>query len=253
MIQNLDPRVKISLVSLFSVLIIIIDKLPAAAVMAFVFLIVRFAAKIPFNGKSIRALVVMTVFIIILQTLFNPGKNYILNPIFPLSFPFFGGTGSLKWEGLLLGLVISCRLTALMLLLPVFTETTDPYQISQGLTRLGLNYRIAFVISAAFNLIPLYKDEALSVIEAQKLRGISTFEKGSFYAKMKTYPALVIPLVLTAMRKASLTGIAMDSRAFGAYKSRTWCENISLKIQDYITCAISLVFMVFMLWFNFYM
>jgi energy-coupling factor transport system permease protein len=68
---------------------------------------------------------------------------------------------------------------------------------------------------------------------------------------MKAYPGLVIPLVLGAMRKAQAASAAMDSRAFGVYKTRTWLDKPAMKVHDYLCLVICLVFLVIVLLFNY--
>ena len=238
-LRRLDPRTKILLAPMFSIIVFIIDQLPAAACLLICFLVLRTALKMPFgNIKTyFRILSAIIVFIILLQMLFGPGERYIIRPF--------------KYDGLILGLVIGCRLTALMLILPILIMTTEPYLIVQGLTRLGLNYRASYLITAALNLVPVFKEEAHSIMDSQKLRGMRTFDKGSFLDKFIVYKALAVPLVLGAMRRAQFTGIAMDARAFGAYKTRSWLSQIKIKRQDYLSFSASVVFAALMLAFNF--
>ncbi|MDR0442630.1 MAG: energy-coupling factor transporter transmembrane protein EcfT [Treponema sp.] len=249
---KLHPSTVILLVLLFSVLIFFVDELPVAAGLVFLLLVFRAAAKIPFRGgKFIKPLSMLVFFMIVMQTLLGPGENYIVTPLFPPAFPLLGGMGSLKWEGFILGMVIICRLAALMLLLPLLTGTISPHRIALGLTCLGLNYRAAFVITAAFNLIPVFTEDGRTIIDAQKLRGMRTFEEGSVFAKLKAYPGLVVPLVLGAMRKAQAAGTIMDSRAFGVYKTRTWLEKPSMKIHDFLMLAVCFIFAALSVWFNY--
>jgi energy-coupling factor transport system permease protein len=120
-----------------------------------------------------------------------------------------------------------------------------------GLTGLGFNYRAAFIITTAFNLIPSFEEEGRAIMDTQKLRGMSAFEDGSFFAKLKAYPGLVVPLVLGAMRKAQMAGLAMDSRAFGVYKTRTWLEKPSIKARDYLAVTAGFIFSGLTLWLNY--
>jgi len=178
-----------------------------------------------------------------MQTLFGAGENFIVKPLFPPSFPLLGGAGSLKWEGFIFGIVIVCRLFALVLILPVLTETTPLEKIARGICSFGFNYRSAFIITTAFNMIPIFEEEARLLMDAQKLRGTRSFERGSpLFVKMKAYPALVVPLVLGAMRKAKSSSVAMDSRAFGVYKTRTWLEQPRMNVYDFIFIASSVIF-----------
>ena len=253
-INNIDPRIKIFIVLLFTVLVFVIDKLMVVVCLMSSFLILRLAVKIPFRRIGfLKTFSMLAAFIILTQILFYPGENYIIKPLFPASFPLFGGMGSLKWDGLFIGLMICFRLTALMLLLPMFTVSTSPDKISAALASLGINYRAAFIITAAFNMIPLFEEEGRIIMDAQKLRGMRAFESRSFFTRLKAYPALVVPLMLGAMRKAQLASVVMDSRAFGVYKTRMWLEKPEMKRLDYLCVIICIIFSAVVLFFNFFL
>jgi energy-coupling factor transport system permease protein len=171
-----------------------------------------------------------------------------VKPLFPPSFPLLGGMGSLKFEGFILGIVIVCRLLVLLLLLPLFTETTPYNQIATGLCSFGLNYRSAFIITTAFNLIPFFREDAMRIMDAQKLRGLSAFDKKRpFFSAIKGYTGLLVPLILGALRKAQVSSVSMDSRAFGVYKTRTWIYKPKMKIYDFFVIAAFAFFFVFIL------
>jgi len=258
-ILKLDPRTKILLVMLFTVIVFVVDKFPAAVSLALLFYVLRLITGIPPHGiRFAKPLTMLAVFIVIIQLLFGPGDNYIVKPLFPPSFPFLGGYGSLKWDGLFLGLTICCRLAALTLLMPMLTLTTTPREIAAGLSFLGLNYRTAFIITTAFNLIPLFLEEGKAIMDAQKLRGMRSFESrsnggGSFFGKLKAYPSLAVPLMLGAMRKARSASIAMDSRAFGIYKTRTWLNRPVMNRLDYLSITVCVIFCAGFLLFNFFL
>ena len=194
MLNKIDPRSKLLFVFLISLPVFIIDRLPAAVCLLLSLTVFRLAAKIPFRGfKHIRNLSLLAVFIILMQTLLGSGENFIVKPLFPPSIPLLGGSGSLKWEGLIFGLVIVCRLFALLLILPVLTVTTPLEKIARALCSFGFNYRTAFIFTAAFNMIPLFEEEGRLLMDAQKLRGARVFEKRSFLSKLKAYPGACRP------------------------------------------------------------
>ena len=258
-IYKIDPRIKIFIILLFTVLIFIIDNLAATACLMSSLFILRLAAKIPIRQASfLKTFTMLAAFIIAVQILLYPGENYILKPLFPYSFPFIGGIGSLKWEGLFAGLTICFRLAALMLLLPMLTQTTSTEKIAAALNSMGLNYRIAFIITTAFNMIPLFEEEGRIIMDARKLRGMRAFESRSFFTRLKAYPALVVPLVLGAMRKAQLASVVMDSRAFGVYKTRTWLsvnghDKPEMKRLNNLSIVFCVIFSASMLSINFFL
>jgi energy-coupling factor transport system permease protein len=240
----MDARTKLFIILLLTFPVFFVSTFTASVCLLLSFIIIRFIAGIPVRGiKNIKNLTLLAVFIIFMQTLFGPGETFIIKPIFPASFPFFGGTGSLKLEGLIFGIMIVCRLAALMLILPVLTLTTPPYKIAAGLCALGINYRTSFIITTALNLIPLFKEEAFTIMDAQKLRGMRKFG-------IKSYISLLVPLMLGAMKKAQLASVAMDSRAFGVYKTRTWLDKPKMKSLDYFFMTGSVVFFIIMMFIN---
>jgi len=240
-LYDLDARTKLFIIILLTFLVFFINTLTAAACLLLSLIVINFTLGMPFKSfKYTKNLTLLAVFMIIVQTLFGPGETYIVKPLFPASFPLLGGAGSLKWEGFILGIVIVCRIAALLFLLPILTLTTDSHQISAGLCALGVNYRAAFVITAALNLIPFFKEEAQVIMDAQRLRGMRKFG-------IKSYINLLVPLMLGAMRKAQISSIIMDSRAFGVYKTRTWLEKPRMRSLDFFFIAGSVVFFAIMM------
>jgi len=134
-------------------------------------------------------------------------------------------------QGLYAGLMIACRIVALTALMPALTMTTDPQLLALGITRMGLNYRAAFIITSTLNLIPSFEEEARQIMDARRLRGMRIFKPGE-------YPAIALPLMIKALRQAHLMALAMDARAFGAYPARTWLREIKMSAADYAAFAV---------------
>jgi len=242
---SLDARVKIFFILLLTLLVFLTDSFPSVIFLLVSFIVIRLVSGVPPGSfRFFKNLTLLAAILVIIQMIFAPGDNYILKPLFPSFIPVLGGMGSLKWEGLALGLMIVCRLTALVILLPVFTETTPPARIAAGLCSLGLNYRVAFIITTAFNLVSVFKEEALVIMNAQKLRGMRKFG-------IKAAIGLLVPLMLGAMRKAQDSSAAMDCRAFGIYRTRTWLDRPKMKVYDYCFMAGCIVFFVCMVLFNY--
>ncbi|MDR2543169.1 MAG: energy-coupling factor transporter transmembrane protein EcfT [Treponema sp.] len=243
---NLDVRTKLICILLLTILVFLVNKLETAVCLLLSFVIIRLIVKVPFKaGRLFKNLALLAVFVILMQMIFGPGDTYIVKST-------AGDFNFLKWEGLLFGLVIVCRLFALMVILPVFTETTPHNQIAAGLCSLGFNYKNAFLVTSAFNLIPSFKDEASRIMDAQKLRGCRSFDKKTIFSGIKAYCSLLIPLMLDAMRKAQISSVAMDCRAFGIYKTRTWIDKPLMKKIDYFTVVFCIVYISCMLIFNYY-
>jgi len=234
---SLDARTKLVFVLTFTFLVFYVDTFSSVVCLLFLFILLRITVGMPINkNKSLKNLTLLAFLIILMQTPFGKGENYIVNPL-------FGGMGSLKWEGFFFGIIIVCRLLTLMMILPLLTQTTPPHKITRGLCALGVNYRAAFVITSAFNLIPVFGAEARAIMDAQRLRGARKFG-------IKSYINLLIPLMLNAMQKAQVSSVAMDSRAFGVYKTVTWLENPKLTKNDFLFISISVILFAAMIFIN---
>jgi len=205
-LRTLDPRTKLLLTALFTALVFIINVLPVAAVQMVLFLGLCLAARIPLKKifPHLAILLGLIALVIALQILFG--------------------------QGLYIGLMVACRIVALTALMPLLTMTTDPQLLTLGITRLGLNYRAAYIITSTLNLIPSFEEEARQIMDARRLRGMQSVKLGE-------YPAIVLPLMVKALRQAQLMALAMDVRAFGAYPARTWLRAIQLSSADYAAFA----------------
>lgn len=237
-LHKMDPRVKILAMLFFSIIVFIVKNTYVVLGMFLLFVAFWSVARLPWGGLLKFAKVVSGImgFIVLLQVVFYPGTTYLLGPI-PQNIFLIGGMG-FKLEGLLFGILLAFRLMALMVLMPMVIMTTEIHLFSLGLVRLGLPYKIAYMSSTALNMIPTFQDEIGVIMDAQKMRGMNVFEEGTKMQKLKAYPALVVPLVIGAMRRAQMMGVAMDTRAFGAHKTRHYIDSIQMRKVDWITAAI---------------
>jgi energy-coupling factor transport system permease protein len=242
LLYKLDPRTKLLIILLLTVTVFLVNKLPTAVFMLLSFVIIRQALKIPFLGiKYLKNLSLLAVFIVLIQTLLYPGENYVLFHLFNWVLP-------LSREGFILSLVVICRLFSLIVLLPLLTATTSADRLATGLSALGFQYRTAFIITTALNLIPFFKEEASVIMDAQKLRGAA--RRGT-RPGIRAYASLAVPLVLGAMRKAQISSVAMDSRAFGVYKTRTWLDKPQMKGYDFTAILICTLYIAGLLFVNY--
>jgi energy-coupling factor transport system permease protein len=227
-LHRMDPRTKLLLTVFFTVLIFIVDNLAVAAGLMLFFIIVCLAAKIPLRKifSHGKALLFIILFVMLLQLFFGrEDQGYFIKPLIPDNVPLIGGTGSLKRGGLFTALMIGCRIVAISVLMPALIISTEPRLLAYGITRLGINYKAAYIITSAMNMIPLFEQQARTIIDARKLRGTDSLDSGNFFSRLKEYSAIVNPLIIKAMRQSLEMSLVMDSRAFGAYKTRIWVAN----------------------------
>ena len=236
LIHRLDPRAKIVFMLLMASLVLLIQRIWLAAAVWLTLLVLWRVARLP--GAMLKdtgkALAGLALFLFVVQALFYPGATSLVYPIIPEQVPLIGGVGRITLEGILFAVLIILRLLAVVLVLPLVSLTTPIHLLTLGLVRLGLPYRVAYAMTTAINLIPVLQAEGNVIVDAQRLRAMQVFEKGRFWDKLRSYPALVTPLVIGAMRRAQLIAVAMDSRAFGAGKTRTYVHDIRFQARDWL-------------------
>jgi energy-coupling factor transport system permease protein len=234
--HRLDPRAKIIFMLLMTGVVFLIQQIWLAAAVWLSLLVLWRVARLPVTmlWQMSRALAGITLFLFVVQALFYPGQTSLVHPIIPVQVPLVGGVGRITLEGILFAVLIALRLFSMVLILPLVSLTTPVHVLTLGLVRLGLPYRLAYSITTAINLIPVLQSEASVIMDAQRLRAQQVFEKGRFLDKLRAYPTLVTPLVIGAMRRAQLIAVAMDSRAFGASRSRTYIQDIRMQLPDWL-------------------
>ncbi|HVN55148.1 MAG TPA: energy-coupling factor transporter transmembrane component T [Anaerolineaceae bacterium] len=241
-IHRLDPRVKIVIMLIVSTLIFTVQRIYIAGMVLVVVLALWLIARLPMPvlGGLVRALLPIIAFLFIVQAIFYPGNTPLIKPLIPIG----AGIGEITLEGVLFAVLLALRLIAMIILLPLVSYTTTVQKLSLGLVRLGMPYKLAFTTTTALNMVPILQAETGVIVDAQRLRAMQSFEKGKLGEKLRAYPALVTPLVIGSMRRAQLMAVAMDSRAFGASKSRTYLEDIQMQPGDWLFLVSSIIFAV---------
>lgn len=236
LIHRLDPRAKLLFLLLMSAIIFSIQDLLLSVVIFMTLCVLWLMAKLPISiiWGFAKALLPVFVFLIIVQAILYPGETALIEPLIPNFIPWIGGAGNITLEGILFAVLLMFRLVSMILLLPLVSMTTPVHILALGLVKVGVPYQLSYTLTSALNMVPILQDEISSIIDAQKLRAMQIFEGGKLRDKLRSYPALVTPLVIGAMRRAQDMSVAMDSRAFGAHKTRTYIEDCELTSIDWV-------------------
>ncbi len=120
----------------------------------------------------------------------------------------------LSRASLLFGLGRGLKLAELLATSVVFLSTTKIEEFTVGLSTLGVPYRAGFAITLAFRLAPLFMDSAITVYQAQSLRGYD-FNRGGPLERIRRYVPVIIPVFMGALRKANAMAMALEARGFG--------------------------------------
>ncbi len=240
--HRLDPRVKmVWLVCMFLLAFAFNHPLHLSILLAIV-LALWVHMRIPYSELKLffKALTVVAILTFIFQLLFCPGEHVLVSYSVPRWIPYLGGTSAITLEGLINGIAMALRLFVIVLTMPAVTMSTSIEQLVIGLVKSGMPYEVAFAFTTALNLLPVLQGDAAKTIEAQKARAFTAIEKGSLLQRLKAFAPLIVPLMVGALKKGQQLEIAMESRAFGAYKKRTYLIEIKMRKLDWLFLAIVL-------------
>lgn len=237
-IDERDPRVRIGIVVMMSILCFLLRQWMTVVTALVIALVLWRSVGLGFDEliAGLKPLRLVFVLVIAAQALFYPGET-------PLSVTA-PGTGTVTLpvtvEGFAFGVMLCLRVLVLACTVPIVTARTGIDRIVLALTKLGLPYRAAYTVTTALNQMPVLKTDIGTITEAQRLRGSTAFtQSGRLLQRLKAYPALVVPLVMTSMRRANLMGVAMHSRAFGSGATRTSIHTLTFDRTDAFVLAVS--------------
>ena len=218
-LHRLDPRVK-----LFGTLIYLISIFVANSFLTFGFLaiclgIVIYLSKVPFSYmvKGLKGIVLLLIIAGIFNLFMTPGQALVeFGPL------------SISDVGLKNAVLMTARMIFLIIGTSIMTLTTTPNQLTDGLeTSLSplslINvpvHEIALMMSIALRFIPILVEETDKIMKAQMARG-ADFETGGMVKKAKAMVPLLVPLFVSAFRRASDLALAMEARCYHGGEGRT--------------------------------
>jgi len=167
-----------------------------------------------------------------------------LTPIFslPRSWWLIGGA-TMTLEGVLYAVNIVAKTLTMTLAIPLGVFTTDVNSMIIGMVKAGVPYKIAFIFSSTLRFLPLLFDQAQSIIEAQRLRGLALESMGPL-KRLTVYARIAVPLILGVLVRSQTVEIVLQSKAFSGSTHRTYLHESRLGPADYVFLALSLAFLV---------
>ena len=235
--HRLDPRTKILLVVLYIVALFCAKGAVGYAVMALVLLTCARISKVKFKSlvRGLKPVLFIIIFTAIMNLFFTPGENYI----------FELGLLRVSAEGLRNAFFMVLRIMMLIMGTFLMTYTTSPISLTDGLERL-LNWmkklrvpvhELAMMMSIALRFIPTLIEETDKIMSAQKARG-ADFESGNLIQKAKAMLPILVPLFVSAFRRADELATAMECRCYHGGEGRTKLHVLKYESRDYIALAL---------------
>lgn len=235
-IHKLDPRVKLlgTLIFLISLFISnnFIGYIVATCFLASMIVI----SKVPFSYmvKGMRAIVFILMFSVIMNLFMTPGETLVA---------FWKLT--ITKEGLRMAVMMAVRLSFLIIGSSIMTLTTTPNNLTDGLEK-GLGFlkvikvpvhEISMMMSIALRFIPILMEETDKIMKAQIARG-ADFESGNLMKRAKSLIPLLVPLFVSAFRRANDLATAMEARCYRGGDGRTKMKPLKYKKRDGIAYLI---------------
>ena len=229
-IHRLDPRVKLAGTLLYLISLFLFQG-PLALAVATAFLIsLIILSSVPFSYmvKGLRTIIIILIITAAMNLFFTTGTVIVQFGIFKLTY-----------EGIQMAILMMIRLVYLILGTSLMTLTTTPNQLTDGLEK-GLRglgkigvpvHEIAMMMSIALRFIPILIEETEKIMKAQTARG-ADFESGGLIKKSKALIPLMVPLFVSAFRRANDLALAMEARCYHGGDGRSRMKPLTYTGRD---------------------
>lgn len=239
-LHRMDPRTKLFGTMVYIVSLFIADSLFVyVAAALFLALTIRLS-KVPvtFMVRGLKSIVVLLLISVSFNLFLTPGT-----PIFRIGFL------QMTWEGVEFAALMATRLIFLVLGSTILTLTTTPNQLTDGLEKsLGFLgkvgvpvHEVSMMMSIALRFIPILIEETDKIMKAQMARG-ADFESGNLIQKAKAMVPLLVPLFISAFRRATDLAMAMEARCYRGGDGRTKMKPLHYESRDRAAYVIFVVY-----------
>jgi energy-coupling factor transport system permease protein len=213
----------LALVMLFVAAFLLTDPVYLAPLLALVLIVTASARSLPVLYRMRWLLLPVFVFTTLIWTVF---------------FPSTPGVPVDRWLALRYGLGMALRLETYLATGFLFLATTSIEEFAFALSRLGLPYRVGFVLTLAFRLVPVFLDAALTVRDAQRCRGLD-FRTGTVRQRIARYVPVIVPVFIGGLRRADQMAFALEVRGFSAERVRTSLPRPGITGGDVLMVAVA--------------
>jgi energy-coupling factor transport system permease protein len=184
--------------------------------------------------RGFKFAVLTSLSLFLLYILFNKGGDILFSSKYDIL--------NLTSEGLSLGLRISARFLSIILFSYLFILSTNPNDLAYALMKLGIPYRIGFMLVTALRLSPILEEEGQTIYKAQLVRGVQ-YDGLQIKKLHLLIQQFLTPLLFTAIRRADKLVFSMEGRGFGKYPKRTFRDHTSpTRLDAYVSLGLLIFF-----------
>ncbi len=237
-VHRMDARMKIVLTFALIISIFLCKSIPSLALIVLITVALILVSRVPLKMvlKSVKPIAVIVIFTGLLNL-----------------FYVRGGTPLLDWhfihitsKGIFTAVFMAIRIICLVIISSLLTYTTTPTMLTDAIERLLSPLKIfkvpvhtlAMMMTLALRFIPTLVDEIDRITNAQKARG-ADLESGGIVEKIKALIPIIVPLFVSAIRRAYELADAMDCRCYVGGEGRTRMKKMKLGARDFISLAIT--------------
>ena len=239
-IHRLDPRVKLIATLAYIISLFIVNGWAGYVLAALYLVIVISLSRVPFHYivRGMKAVMFILLITILFNLFLTPGT-----PVWTL------GPLTLTREGIVFAVKMAVRLTFLIFGSSLMTLTTTPTQLTDALESLLRPlkkvhvpvHEIAMMMSIALRFIPILMEETDKIMKAQIARG-ADFESKNIVKKIKSMVPLLVPLFISAFRRANDLAMAMEARCYRGGEGRTKMKPLVYHGRDRVAYMVLLAF-----------
>lgn len=232
-IHRLDPRTKILATLIYIVAIFFANTPLTYGLLAGFAAIVIIVSRLPLGlvFSSLKPIWIIVVLTMLIHMFTAPGENIVY------AWKFLKVTA----EGLDLGIKMAVRLILLLLFSSILTFTTSPIVLTDGIEKLLRPFKaigvpaheMAMMMTIALRFIPTLLEETDRIMKAQTARG-ADFGSGNILQRMKNMLPLLVPLFISAFRRADELATAMEARCYRGGEGRTRMHELAYSSRDYV-------------------
>lgn len=251
-VHSLDPRTKLLFLIAYIVAIFIADTFYGMILCALVLAVTVIAARVPFGSvlRSVKGILFILIITSLLNLFFHGGEHLLTPENWVIK---------IYREAIVYTVFLLLRLFLLVMASAVLTLTTTPVRLTDGIESLLTPlkwikfpvHELALIMSIALRFIPTLMDETNRIIAAQKARG-ADFESGNIIKRIKAAVPILIPLLISAFRRAEELGDAMDARCYSGSKNRTKYKKLTFGWRDLVAAILCAALIAGVVLFNIY-
>jgi energy-coupling factor transport system permease protein len=152
---------------------------------------------------------------------------------------FYGRALAPSRAGFAYGLSMAIRLDTFLVTGLLFLTTTRVEEVAYALGRLRVPYVVGFTLTLSFRLVPVFFDAAVTIVQAQRCRGLD-LRRGSLVARLRHFVPVIVPVFMGALRRADRMAMALELRGFNSGRPRTTFLRAAAGRADFVAAAIAL-------------